>query len=227
MLRRYEIYSVDPSLTEGIAKLRQALLDTAAYIPEMFHSAVGDNLTDAPVQLAWEHAYESAEAYRRYMVHPYHASVLDRYLLTDAPERVITNNDSGLGLVGFSCEPGEYYLPSGLRRLIALNMGSASAGEVDDVAAMVGEAKGLATSIFSPNSFGACWYDGENPTGPPPEWTHLWEQGFTGEAELNAYLGAGNAAADAERDWSKVPGVTTFTTVCYAIEPGWGYTASG
>jgi hypothetical protein len=225
MLRRYEIYSVDPALTEGTAKLRQALLDTAAYIPEMLHSAVGDNLTDAPVQLAWEHAYESAEAYRRYMVHPYHASVLDRYLLTDAPERVMTNNDSGLGLVGFSCEPGEYYLASGLRRLIALNMGSASDGEVEDVAAMVAGTPGLTTSIFSPNSFGACWYDGENPTGPPPEWTHLWEQGFTSDDQLQAYLNGSSAAADAEREWTKVAGVAGSTTVCYVIEPGWGYSA--
>ena len=48
---------------------------------------MGTNLSDAPVQLVWEHAYESPEAYRRYMVHPYHAVVIDRYLLPDAPER--------------------------------------------------------------------------------------------------------------------------------------------
>ena len=54
------------------------------------------------LDLVWEHAFASPEAYRRYMVHPYHAGVLDRYLLHDSPERVVIDNDLGAGLVGYA-----------------------------------------------------------------------------------------------------------------------------
>ena len=74
------------------------------FIPEVLYSAVGWNLSDAPVHLVWEHAFASPEAYQRYMVHPFHAAVLDRYLLHDSPERVVTDNDLGAGLVGYQCD---------------------------------------------------------------------------------------------------------------------------
>src|SRR5271165_6620957 len=87
-----------------VRRLAEAFSTCGQFIPEVLHSAVGWNLSPAPLQLVWEHAYASPEAYRRYMVHPFHAAVLDRYLLADSPERVVTDNDLGAGLVGYSCD---------------------------------------------------------------------------------------------------------------------------
>jgi len=86
----------------------------------------GDVLTgglepvDAPAQVVWEHAFTSPEAYQRYMAHPFHANVLDRYLLNDSPQRVVVDNDLGAGLVGYHCTGPVFELASGIRRIVLL-----------------------------------------------------------------------------------------------------------
>ena len=84
MLRRFEVYALRPDApADAVVGLEEACRRCGRFIPEVLDGAVGTNLSDAPVQLVWEHAYASPEAYRRYMVHPYHAAVIDRYLLPD------------------------------------------------------------------------------------------------------------------------------------------------
>src|SRR5579864_1561245 len=96
MLRRFEIYSIRSDADEdAVAELERACREFGRYIPEVLDSAVGRNLSEAPVQLVWEHAFRSPEAYQRYMVHPYHAAILDRYLLPDSPQRVVTTDRLG------------------------------------------------------------------------------------------------------------------------------------
>src|SRR5665647_1112231 len=98
MLRRFEIYSVPEDVpADRVEAMAAAMRDCARYIPEVLHSAIGHARSDSTLNFVWEHAYASPEAYRRYMAHPYHAAILDRYLLQDSPERIITGNDSGLG----------------------------------------------------------------------------------------------------------------------------------
>ncbi len=123
MLRRFETYSfrVDAA-AEVRARLSEALLDSSRYIPEVLHSAIGQQVTGADADLVWEHAYQSPEAYRRYMEHPFHASVLDRYLLADSPERIVEDSRLGIGLAGYPCVGPRYFLPSGIRRLVFLDM---------------------------------------------------------------------------------------------------------
>ncbi len=219
------MYSLaDPAPAGPVAMLRHALADCGRHIPEVLDSAVGTNRTEVPLHLVWEHAYESPAAYRRYMVHPFHASVIDRFVLADSPERVTGHNDLGLGLFGYTCPGSDYYLADGIRRLVLLDLREATAGEVAAIGGLAATTAGPAVSVFAPNTMAATWFDGETPVGGTPEWTHLWEQGFEDDAALEDHLGRDGAAAEAERTgWRSVPGVSRAIELRYRIEPGWGY----
>ena len=228
MLRRFEIYSIDQDAPpDKLELLRRSCRDCPSHIPEVLYSAVGDNVTSLPVNLAWEHAYESPESYRRYMVHPFHASVLDRFLLADSPERIMTPGGfgMGLGLAGYSCDGPVFALDSGIRRLVFLDLGSATEGQRADVAAAAAQACGgpspqMSVSVFAENTLATRWFDGETVTAPAPRWTHIWEQGFADEAGYEAHVASGGLLADAERDDRQaVPGVREVAVVRYRIEP--------
>lgn len=228
MLRRFEVYSLpDPVPAGPVTMLRDALADCGRHIPEVLDSAVGTNRTQVPVHLVWEHAYESPAAYRRYMVHPFHASVIDRFVLADSPERVTADNGLGLGLFGYACPGPDYYLADGIRRLVLLDLREATDDQLAAIAGLAATAADPAVSVFAPNTMAATWFDGETSVGDTPGWTHLWEQGFEDEVALEAYLGGSGPAADAERTgWRSVPGVTRAVELRYRIEPGWGYGAA-
>lgn len=227
MIRRFEIYALSPDApATAVRGLRRALQDCGRHIPEVLDSAIGTNQTDTPVQLAWEHAYESPAAYRRYMVHPFHASVIDRYVLADSPERITAHSGLGLGLVGYACDGPRYYVPGGLRRLVMLDLRAAGPGEVAAVAELARSTAGLAASVFAPNTMASTWFDGETSVGDTPGWTHVWEQAFTDAGALADHLARPGPAGEAERaGWQGVPGVSRAVVVCYPIEPGWGYGA--
>ncbi len=225
MLRRFETYRFDPHAPEAArARLRSAFRDASRYLPEVLHSATGANVTDVPVQLVWEHAYRSAADYRRYMEHPFHASVLDRYLLADSPERVVVDSDLGVGLAGYTCDRPDFYLSSGVRRLVLLDMRMASPGEIDAMSVVAEEAKDPDVSVFAANTLASAWFDGETPLGAGPRWSHLWEQGFTDHDALGRDgEGGDTVAGPVGRRWEEVPGVAAALTISYRIEPGWGY----
>ena len=200
MLRRYEMYSISPDAPPAaVRRLADAFLRCGDFIPEVLDSAIGTNLSDAPVRLVWEHAYESPEAYQRYMVHPFHACILDRSLLADSPERIVSDNDLGAGLVGYACDGPVYRMQAGVRRLVLLD------GPDEKVAAMIGEETAPRVSVFAENTMGAAWMDGVTPiTGRPP-WTHLWEQGWDDLAAFEAYRDGTSPMAEVERNgWAGV-----------------------
>jgi len=211
MLRRYEMYSLDPAAAPAaVRSLADAFLACGRFIPEVLDSAIGTNLTDAPVRLVWEHAYESPEAYQRYMVQPFHACILDRALLADSPERVVTSNSFGAGLVGYACDGPVYRLGAGVRRLVLLDVAEDDIGPLAArVAAHAGDVDGLAVSIVAANTMGPAWMDGVTPiTGRPP-WSHLWEQGWESLEAFGAYRDGDSPLAVAERSgWDGTPGVT-------------------
>ena len=137
----------------------------------------------APARLVWEHAFASAAAYQRYMVHPFHANVLDRYLLPDSPERVVVDDDLGAGLVGYHCDGPVFALAGGIRRLVLLRVDrGASAADVsgltDRIERARAEAAGVILSVVGANTLGPAWFDGVTPMTGRPRWTHVWEQGF-------------------------------------------------
>ena len=205
MLRRFEVYAVRPDAPpERVRALEAACRRCAELIPEVLDCAIGTNLSDAPVQLVWEHAYASPEAYGRYMVHPYHAVVLDRHLLPDAPERIVIDGPLGAGLYGYACDTPSYQMHSGVRRLVLLRLDTGASE--DDVARLREVLEGaredvpaMKVSIMAANTMGSAWFDGVTPVMGSPRWTHIWEQGFSDLDALRAYRRGHSTAAGAER----------------------------
>lgn len=208
MIRRIEIHRIsDGADDDGVSALAMACRHSGRYIAEVLHSAIGWSVSEGVVRLVWEHAFASPEAYRRYMVHPFHADVLDRYLLHDSPERVVTDDELGAGLVGYHCHQPDFVLARGIRRLVLLRFGGPSWPEAvealaDDGGRAADGVDPMSVSVMAANSLGSAWFDGVTPMAGPPRWTHLWEQGFAGGGHLRAYLGGDSVLAQAERrDW--------------------------
>ena len=181
MLRRLETYGFHPDTTdEQIDDLARVLRRTGWFIPEVLDSAVGRNRSTAGVHLVWEHSYESPEAYARYMCHPYHICILDRYLLPEAPECITASRrELMLGLMGYEIDGAPFRRDGGIRRIVALKI-APDAGDFDAFAADLEARPGLAVSIVASNTMGLEWF----PTG----WTHLWEQAFDDVAAMEAAL---------------------------------------
>ena len=230
MLRRFEMYSVRPEVPEAIVhEMEDAFLRCGRYIPELLHCAVGSNLSSAPIDVVWEHAYESPAAYQRYMVHRYHANILDRYLLGDCPENIIMRNELGdAGLVGYVCDEPVYLMTGGVRRLVLLGVKRDAPAETvrrleDELRAAPSHASQLTLSVVGANTMGSAWFDGVTPITPPSTWTHCWEQGFATVADLDAYRDGDSPLAEVERSaWDGFMGgiVERAVDVYYRIRPG-------
>ena len=194
MLRRFEIYSLDPKAPPAkVAAMEASMRNAQRYIPEVLHSAIGYNKSDVALHFVWEHAYESSASYQRYMVHPFHANIYDRYLLNDSPERIVTDNPYDVGLLGYSCGAPIYYLPPGsARRLVLLRLAE---GQADFFRAITAKAQSgnpqMILSAFAENTFGTRWLDGVTQMLETTTYTHIWEQGYASLA----------AAAAAGSDW--------------------------
>ena len=213
-LRRFEIYSF-AGPQEWRDAFAEASRDSARFIPEVLHSAIGRFDGPTPLNFAWEQAFASPEAYVRYMEHPYHAARLDRYLMIDSPECIATDNGLGVGLIGYRCAPGEYFLEAGARRVIGLRLRDGAEEEFAAVAQAERGRGGMVLSLFRDNFFGRCWFDGETVVDPDPMYSHVWEQGFATLAAAQAYGGPWRARADHL--------IEAEVEVVYALEPGYGY----
>jgi hypothetical protein len=228
VLRRYEMYSISPDAAPAdVRQLAEAFRQCGRFIPEVLDSAIGTNLSDAPIRLVWEHAYASPEAYQHYMVQAFHACILDRYLLADSPERIVTSNDFGAGLVGYACDTPVYRLASGVRRLVLLDLApDASHADVAALADEIGRdapgIDGLRVSVVAENTMASAWMDGVTPITARPRWSHVWEQGWDDLAGYEAYRDGTSALADAERrDWEGAAGgvVRGAASVHYKLLP--------
>jgi len=216
MLRRFEIYSLDPKASQAkVAAMHASMRNAQRYIPEVLHSAVGRNESDVALHFVWEHAYESAQSYQRYMVHPYHANIYDRYLLNDSPERIVTDNSYDVGLLGYSCEAPIYLLPPGAaRRLVLLGLAE---GQADFFRAITAEAQSrnpqLILSVLAENTFGTRWLDGVTQILETTTYSHIWEQGYESLA----------AAAAAGSDWRASAGaaVEKVIELWYELDAGY------
>lgn len=213
ILRRFEMYSFEGP-DASVAAFARAALDCARYIPEVLHSAIGTIEGAPPLNFAWEQAYASPEAYRRYMEHPFHAAVLDRYLMIDSGECILTANPHGVGLIGYRAEPEEFFLPSGARRVIAMRLRKGAEAEFAALAASHHGKDGMVVSAFKENWFGSHWFDAETVVDPNPMHSHIWEQGFASLDQARA-----NLAWRAEAE----PLCEQMVEMVYAIEPGFNY----
>ena len=216
------MYSLRPDADpRAAAAMEAAFLQAGRYIPELLHSALGRNLSAAPLDVIWEHAYESPAAYQRYMVHPYHAAVLDRFLLRDSPECIVADSPLGdAGLVGYSCEGTPYRMSEGVRRVTLLGVDeAASPGAVHELelALCVPAGRGNDRVHGGRNTMGSRWFDGVTPITAPSQWTHIWEQGFDSMRDLEACRTGESRGANAERtEWAGwMDGIVTRSAELY------------
>ena len=220
MLRRYEIYSVDPNAPKDLlARMDESMRHAQRWIPEVLHSAIGMNKSPVGLHFVWEHGYEDSEAYKRYMVHPFHANVYDRYLLNDSPERLVTNNPYDVGLVGFNVEGPQYFLPSGYARRVV--MARLKKGTEDAFRALTEKEKAanpkMVLSLLAENTFGTRWMDGVTKMLDDTTYTHIWEQGYKTLADAEAASTAWQKeAADMIEDGRMIE-------LWYELETGDGY----
>ena len=213
ILRRFEMYSFEGP-ESSVAAFTRAAGECARYIPEVLHSATGRITCAPPLNFAWEQAYASPESYCRYMQHPYHAALLDRYLMIDSPECIATGNSLGVGLIGYRAEPEEFFMPSGARRVIAMQLRDGAEAEFAALAKAHHGSDGMVVSAFKDNWFGPRWFDAETIVDPNPMHSHIWEQGFASIDEAQANQGWREAAAQM---------TDMLVEMVYELEPGYGY----
>lgn len=214
ILRRFEMYSFEGP-ESAVAAFTRAAGECARFIPEVLHSATGRISGAPPLNFAWEQAYASPDSYCRYMEHPYHAALLDRYLMIDSPECILTGNALGVGLIGYRADPAEFFLPSGARRVIAMKLRDGAEEAFAALAAAHLGKDGMCISVFRDNWFGSRWFDAATVVDPNPMHSHIWEQGF-----------ASLAAAQAnDTSWREEAERLTemMVEMTYEIEPGYGY----
>ena len=153
--------------------------DCDRFIPGITRCAVGTNVADGPIELVWETTYESVGAYATtYMTHPYHAALLDRFLLPDCPERITTTNDFGAGLIGYTVDRDRPLGPVAIRRLLLLDFDDDDRRAARPAAAVAAADDGWSDSILAENTMATRWFDGETDLGGRPAWSHLWDQCF-------------------------------------------------
>jgi hypothetical protein len=200
-IRRWEMFSLAadaPSTARD--RLRRAMAECDRFIPGITRCAVGSNAAGGPIELLWETTYASVGAYRTtYMTHPYHAALLDRFLLPDCPERITTGNDFGAGLIGYTVERDRPLGAVAIRRLLLLdfdddadNDAGAARRAADAVAATD---DGWSDSILAENTMATRWFDGETDLGGRPRWSHLWDQCFRTVEQYEEHRRSGSAAA--------------------------------
>jgi hypothetical protein len=214
ILRRFEMYSFEGPAS-SVESFARAAKECARYIPEVLHSAIGQISGAPPLNFAWEQAYASPESYCRYMEHPYHAALLDRYLMIDSPECILTSNALGVGLIGYRAEPEEFFLPSGARRVIAMQLRDGAETDFASLAAANLGKDGMVVSVFKDNWFGSRWFDAETIVDPNPMHSHIWEQGFPNLEAAEANATSWRSAAESMTDM--------MVEMTYSIEPGYGY----
>jgi len=187
VLRRFESYAFpDTTTTEQVAELARVLRRAGRFVPEVLWSAVGTNRSDANVELVWEHAYDGPDAYARYMCHPYHICVLDRYLLPESPECITAPRAGlGLGLFGYEVEGTPFRRDRGIRRVVAMKAARDVSPEkwdafVSELADRTSRVPELRLSIVGANTMGLEWF--------PDGWTHVWEQAFDDEPAMRRAL---------------------------------------
>jgi hypothetical protein len=199
-LRRWEMFSLDPAASPAaVDAMRRAMQECDRHIPGISRCAIGTNTAGPPIDVVWGTTYASVAAYGTYMTHPYHASVLDRFLLPDCPERITTHNALGAGLVGYATERPDPPVAVGARRLVLLDfLDDPSAGPWADEVASAG-ADGLLESVLAENTMSTRWFDGVTDMGGRPAWTHIWDQCFATPTHLERHRTGAGAAAHVER----------------------------
>jgi len=78
-------------------------------------------------------------------------------------------------------------------------------------ASEAGKNAGAIMSVVGTNTLANTWFDGETPHGPPPRWSHIWEQGYGDLATLEEH-GSSTGA-----DFLHEQGVERFIELRYEV----------
>jgi Stress responsive A/B Barrel Domain len=198
-IRRWEMFSLAPDAPpESRERMWRAMRDSDQFIPGITRCAIGANVADGAIEIVWETTYASVGAYATtYMTHPYHAALLDRFLLPDCPERITAPNDFGAGLVGYPVDRDRPLGPVAIRRLLLLDFAAATtAAEAARAVEIVDD--GWSDSILAENTMATRWFDGETDLGGRPAWSHLWDQCFASMEQYEAHRRGDSGAAAIE-----------------------------
>lgn len=215
-IRRWEMFTIASAAPAAARdRLRRAMRDCDHFIPGILRCAVGANTADSPVELVWETTYASVGAYATtYMTHPYHAALLDRFLLPDCPERITTANDLGAGLIGYTVDRDRPLGPVAIRRLLLLDFDDPSTAQAT-IRAVAAIDDGWSESILAENTMATRWFDGETDLGGRPAWSHLWDQCFATIDQYDAHRRGETGAARIEASLT-----VRSAEVVYVPEPG-------
>jgi hypothetical protein len=197
-IRRWEMFSLVPDApTPARERLWRAMRDCDRFIPGITRCAIGTNVADGPIELVWETTYASVGAYATtYMTHPYHAALLDRFLLPDCAERITNTNDFGAGLIGYTVDRDRPLGPVAIRRILLLDFDDDTEIGSEAVPDMEVPDDGWSESIIAANTMATRWFDGETDLGGKPGWSHLWDQCFATVDQHEAHRrGASRSAA--------------------------------
>ena len=204
VLRRFEIYTMARRVPPGqeCSQLEEAFRRCGDFIPEMTHSVVGKNLPTSTSTWCGSTAMSHRRRTSATWSIPFHANILDRYLLNDCPERIVGNSPLGDGtLVGYSCDGPVYLMHDGMRKVVLFGLEGPTTEQeafIESLRGLAGSEDGVVLSVVEPNTFGVAWFDGVTPMLPPSQWTHVWELGFVSAEAYDEYQRAPSPLARAE-----------------------------
>jgi hypothetical protein len=206
MIRRFYVLPLargaEPT---SIDQFQRALADADAYIDGLQDSSAG--IDTQRNTMIWEMRFVDEDTYTgAYMVHPYHVDTLDRYLISDSPERIAHD----IATMRYTCRAAGKPLMYGIRRIMLMNLDreSADAGAAI-LEGLAGRATGMRESVFSADDI--AW----NFPGKGSTWTHVWEQGFDDEASMEQFLRTADGTACSSVEGLKRLGVHVTTLDVY------------
>lgn len=195
MIRRFYVMPLDADVADAdLERFVSDVGDSDRFIPGLVDSFAAVDRDSRTV--VWEMSFVDEETYTGpYMVHPYHISTLDNYLLGDSPERVVHD----IGATRYRVPLDAPRLERGVRRILLMSLPDGA--DTTPLQKLATPGAHVATSVFSADDLG--WRSAKGLV-----WTHIWEQGFTDMAALNAYLRTPEGIASSQRDGLRRLGVT-------------------
>jgi hypothetical protein len=187
MIRRYYILPLRPGVTDAkVHEFVDVLRAADRFIPGLQDSSAGIDFDSRTV--LWENTFVDEASYSGpYMVHPFHISAIDNYVMADSPECLTQD----IYVTRYQTPDASQPLRSGIRRLLMLNVSTdADAAAIESIAA---QSAGIAVSGFGADDVG--WVSAKGRA-----WTHVWEQAFTDGEQLQRYLRTSDGIACSSRE---------------------------
>lgn len=175
LIRRYYILPLRAGVRDAqVQEFVDVLSAADRFIPGLLDSSAG--LDAGARTVVWENTFVDEPSYSGpYMVHPFHIGAIDGYVMADSPECVTQD----IFTVRFQTPDASQRQRTGIRRVLLLNV--ASDAEASIIKSLATEAAGMASSGFGADD--VSWVSAKGRA-----WSHVWEQAFTDDEQLDRYL---------------------------------------